>query len=80
MPATLSDPPAASSSSTASALPDRMYSDHDASKLFGVSVVTIRRWVSAGLLPQPITIKGKRFWHPDKLALAINPDADGARD
>src|SRR4051794_35251899 len=71
MPATLSDTRAASSSSTASDLPDRMYSDHDVSELFGVCVITVRRWLKAGLLPQPIMIGTKRYWHPATLARAI---------
>jgi hypothetical protein len=27
-----------------------------------VSVRTIERWVEAGLLPQPLRIRGRKFW------------------
>jgi DNA-binding transcriptional MerR regulator len=69
MPATLSDPKSAAV--PADALPERMYSDHDVAKLFGVSAVTVRRWLKAGILPRPVVIRCRRYWHPHSLAQLV---------
>lgn len=40
-------------------------SKNDVAEILGVTVRTIENHVSAGLLPAPLSIGNRRYWHPD---------------
>jgi len=44
----------------------------------GKSGMTIHRWVKAGVLPPPVTIRGRNFW-PEEIVASLIERGDGAR-
>ena len=54
-----------------------------AAEILSVSVRTIENWVSAGTLPVPASIGGRRYWHPQVFygwlgqSLAIHAEPSG---
>lgn len=72
MPATMAQPGPASA---ANGLPEKMLTDADLASLFGVCLITVRRWLKAGKLPAPIKLGDRRYWHPSAIARFVEPAA-----
>ena len=59
-----------------STVPEKMFSDYDLAKLFGVTVITIRKWIEHGELPAPIVFGSRRFWHPHVIVKILTPSSN----
>lgn len=49
-------------------LSDRLVPAADVKRAFSVSGMTLWRWRKAGLLPPPIVINKRNYWHESTLA------------
>lgn len=49
-----------------------------AQRVGGKSGMTIHRWVKAGVLPPPVTIRGRNFW-PENIVAELIERGDAAR-
>ena len=53
-------------------------SETSVAEFFDTSTTTVRRWVKAGAIPQPIVIGGSKRWHIDGLRSAAGRAIDGS--
>lgn len=45
--------------------PMRLLSKADVCAVYGISVRCLENWVNQGRVPAPMSIGGRRYWHPD---------------
>ncbi|MHA7599577.1 helix-turn-helix transcriptional regulator [Alicycliphilus sp. T452] len=74
--AALNTPAAAATSSLAPGLPEpaapeypgrfRLLTKQDVCDVYGVSVRCLEMWIKQGLVPAPVHIGGRRYWHPER--------------
>lgn len=49
------------------AVPFKPLSKHDVAEILGVSIRTVENWVAEGVLPAPVKLGNRVYWHPNVL-------------
>lgn len=72
----LNTPAAAATSSPAPGLPEptapeypgrfRLLTKQDVCAVYGISIRCLEMWIKQGLVPAPVHIGGRRYWHPER--------------
>lgn len=59
----------------------RLLTKQDVCDVYGVSVRCLETWIKRGIVPPPVHIGGRRYWHPERffadLAATTNSPSSG---